>query len=73
MDSQSFAPGARAFEIAQDAGVGTTLRCPRVMQAQTLTVATPVSLLGSLLTALLYIPRAAMLAPSAIRMTRRRA
>ncbi|HEU0096572.1 MAG TPA: hypothetical protein VFQ52_08960 [Rhizomicrobium sp.] len=49
------------------------MRCPRVMPAQTLTVATPVSLLGSLLTALLYIPRAAMLAPAAIRMTRRRA
>jgi hypothetical protein len=73
MDSQSRTLESRAFEIAQDAGVGTPLRCPRVMSAQTLTVATPVSLLGSLLTALLYIPRAAMLAPAAIRMTRRRA
>jgi hypothetical protein len=30
-------------------------------------------MIGALLTALLYIPRAAMLAPAAIRMTRRRA
>jgi hypothetical protein len=63
----------RAFEFAQDASAGTPLCCPRVMAAQTLTVATPVSLIGSLLTALLYIPRAAVLAPAAIRMTRRRA
>ena len=64
-------PQSRAFEAVPDAG--TPLRCPRVMAAQSLSVATPVSLIGSLLTALLYIPRAAILAPAAIRMTRRRA
>jgi hypothetical protein len=63
----------RAVEFSPGASVGTPLRCPRVMAAQTLSVATPVSLLGSLLTALLYIPRVAVLAPAVIRMTRRRA
>jgi hypothetical protein len=43
------------------------------MPAQTVTVATPVTMIGTLLTALLYIPRAAILAPAAMRMTRRRA
>jgi hypothetical protein len=68
MDSQS-----RAFELIPEASVGTPLRCPRIMPAQTLTVATPVTMIGTLVAALLYIPRAAILAPAAIRMTRRRA
>jgi hypothetical protein len=62
---------ARTLEHVSE--TGTPLRCPRVMAPQTLTVATPVTMLGTLLTALLYIPRAAVLAPAAIRMTRRRA
>lgn len=64
---------AHALEQAPEPSVGTPLRCPRVMSAQTLTVATPVTMIGTLLTALLYIPRVAILAPAAIRMTRRRA
>lgn len=64
---------ARAFELSPETCVGAPLRCPRAMPVQTLTVTTPITMIGALLTALLYIPRAAMLAPAAIRMTRRRA
>jgi len=64
---------AYAFELSPETSASTPLRCPRTMTAQTLTVATPVTMIGALLTALLYIPRAAMLAPAMIRMTRRRA
>jgi hypothetical protein len=64
---------ARAFEQVTEPSVGTPLRCPRAMSAQTVTVATPVTMIGTLLTALLYLPRAAILAPAAMRMTRRRA
>ena len=66
MDSQ-----IRAFEQspslppADEAGV--PMRCPRVMPVQPLQVMTPVSLLGSVLMALLFVPRAAMLAPAMMR------
>lgn len=68
MNSQS-----RGFEHITEPSVGTPLRCPRIMPAQILKVATPVTMIGTLLTALFYIPRVALLAPAAIRMTRRRA
>lgn len=64
---------ARTLELIPEVSAGTPLRCPRAMSAQTLTVTTPVTMIGALVAALLYIPRAAMLAPAAIRMTRRRA
>lgn len=64
---------SRASELIANSAAGTPMTCPRAMSAQTLTVATPVTMIGALLTALLYIPRAAVLAPAAIRTTRRRA
>jgi len=52
---------------------GVPLRCPRVMPEQPLQVTTPFSILGAVVAALLFVPRAAMLAPAMIRITRRRA
>jgi hypothetical protein len=73
LDFEHMNSHASALDLIPEACAGTPLRCPRAMNAQTLTVATPVTMIGTLLAALLYIPRVAMLAPAAIRMTRRRA
>lgn len=69
MDSQS-----RAFESSVESSpavVAAPLTCPRAMHPQTLTVWTPFSILGSLVMALLTLPRALVLAPAVNR--RRRA
>jgi len=69
MDSQS-----RAFESYPETipvPAGTPLRCPRPMAAQSLAVWTPFSIVGALLMAVLTVPRALLLAPSAIRTGRR--
>ena len=52
---------------------GVPLRCPRAMPEQPLEVTPSFSVLGSLVAALLFVPRAAMLAPAMIRISRRRA
>lgn len=51
---------------------GAPLRCHRAMPVQPLQVGTPVSILGAALMALLSLPRAAILAPAMIRITRSR-
>jgi hypothetical protein len=69
MDSQS-----RAFETYPEANTisaGAPLRCPSPMVAQSLAVWTPFSIVGALLMAVLTVPRALLLAPSAIRTGRR--
>jgi len=89
MDSQIFAfeqtlleqaPMEQASNLPLIAGdrpsgdhAGVPLRCPRAMPEQPLQVTSSFSLLGSLVAALLFVPRAAMLAPAMIRTTRRRA
>lgn len=65
MDSQG-----RAFEQALDGELhvaGTPLRCPRAMPVQNLTPWTPASVAGDLITALLAVPRALVLAPAVLR------
>ena len=59
MDSQS-----RQFESPLDSHpVAAPLPCPRKMQPQTITVGTPFCLLGTLLMALLTVPRMLVLVP----------
>ncbi len=52
---------------------GVPLRCPRAMPDQPLQVTPSFSILGACVAALLFVPRAAMLAPAMIRISRRRA
>lgn len=69
MDSQS-----RPFESPMESlpvRAAAPLPCPRPMQPQTITVWTPFSILGTLLMALLTVPRILVLAPALSR--RRRA
>lgn len=69
MDSQS-----RAFESPVESNpvvAAAPLTCPRAMHPQTLTIWTPFSILGSVVMALLTLPRTLVLAPAASR--RRRA
>lgn len=67
MDSKS-----RAFELPVESHpIAAPLPCPRRMQPQTITVGTPVTLLGTLLMALLTVPRMLVLVPALNR--RRRA
>ena len=67
MDSQS-----RAFEgHAEPVSAGTPLPCRRAMTAQPLTAWTPASVIGTLFTALLAVPRALVLAPVLITRSRR--
>ena len=69
MDSQS-----RLFESPTESHSPITaapLPCPRPMQPQTITVWTPYRILGTLLMALLTVPRILVLAPALAR--RRRA
>jgi len=60
----------RTFETSQDAvpaSVGTPLACRRAMPAQKLEAWTPVAILGALVSAVLAVPRALVMAPSFIR------
>jgi hypothetical protein len=67
MDSQS-----REFEAPLESHrTAAPLPCPRPMQPQVITVGTPLSLLGTLLMALLTVPRMLALVPA--RNRRRRA
>ena len=67
MDSQS-----RVFEShAEPVSAGTPLACPRTMSAQPLTAWTPASVVGTLFTALIAVPRALVLAPAMINRNRR--
>ena len=67
MDSQSL-----AFEShAEPVSAGAPLPCPRTMSAQPLTAWTLASVVGTLLTALLAVPRALVLAPVLISRSRR--
>ena len=67
MNSQS-----RAFENhAEPVSAGAPLPCPRIMTAQALTAWTPASVVGTLFTALLAVPRALLLAPVLITRSRR--
>ena len=59
MDSQS-----RQFESPLESHpIAAPLPCPRAMQPQTITVATPFSILGTLLMALLTVPRMLVMVP----------
>jgi len=59
----------RAFEASHDAfaSPGTPLACRRAMPAQKLEAWTPVAILGALVSAVLAVPRALVMAPSLIR------
>jgi hypothetical protein len=46
---------------------GVPLACPRAMRLATLTVPTPFAILGTMLMALLAVPRGAMMAPALLR------
>ncbi len=55
-------------DISHLSATGVPLACPRPMQPAVLTVPTPLTLLGTLLMALLALPRGAMMAPAILRM-----
>ncbi len=63
MDSRS-----RVFESSLELNpAGVPLRCPRPMPAQPVVVWTPARVLGALFSVILSVPRAAMMAPAALR------
>lgn len=64
MDSDS-----RAFEVPAEAGFspGAPMPCRRSMPVATLTAWTPAAVLGTVVSALLAVPRALVLAPAVIR------
>lgn len=63
----------KAAESPFELSAGTPLPCTRRMPVQKLTPSTPATLVGGLLMLFLAVPRALVLAPSRVRLTRRRA
>lgn len=59
---QTLVPGAAAVPLA----------CPRPMRTAELSVPTPLTLIGTMLMALLALPRGAMMAPALLRMRHHR-
>ncbi|MBN9588850.1 MAG: hypothetical protein J0G99_07560 [Alphaproteobacteria bacterium] len=70
---RSFEPSRLAQpEISPLAPTGVPLSCPRPMRAASLAVPTPLSLFGTMLMALLAVPRGAMMASALLRMRHHR-
>jgi hypothetical protein len=63
-----FEPDRQAqADVPNLSATGVPLACRRPMQAAILTVPTPLTLFGTLLMALLALPRGAMMAPALLR------
>jgi hypothetical protein len=60
-------PGGSAPSVS-----GVPLACPRAMRPANLTVSAPFTVVGTMLMALLAVPRGAMMAPALLRMRNHR-